>query len=56
VLEIELKMDPIEFRPWSSKSLRECYPMRAERFGWSRRPFAPRSMRQGTTGGLPDPW
>ena len=56
----ELKMDPIEFRlknyaetdpekqkPWSSKSLRECYRQGAERFGWSRRPMQPRSMREG---------
>ncbi|MDQ2711086.1 MAG: xanthine dehydrogenase family protein molybdopterin-binding subunit [Acidobacteriota bacterium] len=55
-----LKMDPIEFRlknyadsdpeekkPWSSKSLRECYKQGAERFGWSRRPMEPRSMRDG---------
>ncbi|MFL6449549.1 MAG: xanthine dehydrogenase family protein molybdopterin-binding subunit [Bryobacteraceae bacterium] len=55
-----LKMDPIEFRlknyaekdpeknlPWSSKSLRECYRVGADHFGWSRRPFAPRSMRDG---------
>ncbi|MBV8819994.1 MAG: xanthine dehydrogenase family protein molybdopterin-binding subunit, partial [Acidobacteriaceae bacterium] len=55
-----LKMDPIEFRlknyaetdpeenkPWSSKSLRECYRMGAERFGWSRRQPEPRSMREG---------
>ena len=55
-----LKMDPIEFRlknyaemdpekqkPWSSKSLRECYRQGAERFGWSRRMIEPRSMREG---------
>ncbi len=55
-----LKMDPIEFRlknyaesdpeenkPWSSKSLRECYRIGAERFGWSRRQPEPRSMREG---------
>ncbi len=55
-----LKMDPIEFRlknyaetdpeknkPWSSKSLRECYRQGAERFGWSRRTMEPRSMREG---------
>lgn len=56
-----LKMDPIEFRlknyaetdpeenkPWSSKSLRECYRQGAERFGWSRRNMQPRSMREGS--------
>ncbi len=55
-----LKMDPLEFRlknyaetdpekklPWSSKSLRECYRLGADHFGWSKRPFAPRSMRDG---------
>ncbi len=55
-----LKMDPLEFRlknyaeqdpekkkPWSSKSLRECYRQGAERFGWSRRPMEPRSLREG---------
>jgi xanthine dehydrogenase YagR molybdenum-binding subunit len=36
--------DPGEGRPWSSKSLRECYQRGAERFGWSRRTPAPRSM------------
>ncbi len=57
-----LKMDPIEFRlknyaehdpeenkPWSSKSLRECYRLGAERFGWSKRQVEPRSMRDGHT-------
>lgn len=56
----ELKMDPIEFRlknyaetdpqenkPWSSKSLRECYRQGAERFGWANRKIEPRSMREG---------
>jgi xanthine dehydrogenase YagR molybdenum-binding subunit len=58
----ELKLDPVEFRlknyagtdpetghPWSSKSLRECYRVGAERFGWSRRKPEPRSMRDGDT-------
>jgi xanthine dehydrogenase YagR molybdenum-binding subunit len=56
----ELKMDPIEFRlknyseqdpeksrAFSSKSLRECYRLGGERFGWNRRSAAPRSMRDG---------
>jgi xanthine dehydrogenase YagR molybdenum-binding subunit len=56
----ELKMDPIEFRlknyaerdedkglPWSGKSLRECYRLGAERFGWSKRPHDPRATRDG---------
>jgi xanthine dehydrogenase YagR molybdenum-binding subunit len=57
-----LKMDPLEFRlknyadqdpdknrPWSSKSLRECYRVGAERFGWSKRRPEPRSLREGHT-------
>ena len=56
----ELRMDPVEFRlknyaeqdpqenrPWSSKSLRECYRKGAEKFGWSARKLDPRSMREG---------
>src|SRR5207248_328883 len=50
-LELRLKnyaeQDPEENKPWSSKSLRECYRAAAERFGWSKRPPAPRSMREG---------
>jgi xanthine dehydrogenase YagR molybdenum-binding subunit len=55
-------MDPIEFRlanyaktnpengkPWSSKSLQECYRQGAERFGWARRKPEPRSWREGNT-------
>ncbi len=38
--------DPGEGKPWSSKSLRECYERGAERFGWSRRSPAPRSMTE----------
>lgn len=61
-LAYALKMDPIAFRlknyaetdpeenkPWSSKSLRECYRLGAERFGWSKRRLEPRSMREGNT-------
>lgn len=36
-----------EDKPYSSKALRECYEQGAERFGWSRRSMAPRSMRDG---------
>ncbi len=56
----ELKMDPIDLRlknyaendpeknrPWSSKSLKECYRLGAERFGWSKRPTQPRSLKDG---------
>jgi xanthine dehydrogenase YagR molybdenum-binding subunit len=59
-LAVALDMDPLELRlqnyaerneqdnlPWSSKELRACYRMAAERFGWARRPPAPRSMREG---------
>ncbi|MET0403475.1 MAG: xanthine dehydrogenase family protein molybdopterin-binding subunit [Cystobacter sp.] len=58
----QLKMDPLEFRrrnhadtdpehgrPWSSKSLLECYRVGAERFGWAKRPLAPRALREGST-------
>ena len=52
-LEFRLKnyaeTDPEEKKPWSSKSLRECYKQGAERFGWSRRQMPPRSMRDGNT-------
>ncbi|MBO0931516.1 xanthine dehydrogenase family protein molybdopterin-binding subunit [Fibrella aquatilis] len=56
----QLKMDPLAFRlanyaekdpnkdkPFSSKSLRECYRQGAERFGWSKRPAEPRSLKNG---------
>ncbi|WP_257450021.1 xanthine dehydrogenase family protein molybdopterin-binding subunit [Archangium lipolyticum] len=59
-LAYALKMDPLELRrinhadknpedgrPWSSKSLLECYRWGAERFGWKKRPLQPRSMRDG---------
>lgn len=59
-LAYELKIDPIELRlrnhadidpdeklPWSSKSLKECYKLGAEKFGWSQRNPTPRSMRDG---------
>src|SRR5205085_4084951 len=57
-LAMKLDMDPIELRlknyaetdpesgrPFSSKSLRECYAKAAERFGWPSRNAKPRSMR-----------
>jgi len=59
-LAVALGMDPVELRlknyaekdpesdkPWSSKSLRECYRVGAERFGWSKRSAKPRSMTDG---------
>ena len=39
--------DPEANKPWSSKSLRECYRVGAQAFGWSKRQMAPRSMRDG---------
>ncbi|MBV8968881.1 MAG: xanthine dehydrogenase family protein molybdopterin-binding subunit [Verrucomicrobia bacterium] len=57
-LAIKLKMDPVELRlrnysdfypgsslPWSSKHLRECYQLGAEKFKWSNRSVEPRSVR-----------
>lgn len=59
-LAIALNIDPVDLRlrneperdefknlPFSSRSTRECYRAAAERFGWSRRISAPRSMRDG---------
>jgi xanthine dehydrogenase YagR molybdenum-binding subunit len=59
-LAYELKIDPLELRlinyaevhpesgkPYSSKALRECYRLGAEKFGWKNRKFEPRSMRDG---------
>ncbi|MEK6279322.1 MAG: xanthine dehydrogenase family protein molybdopterin-binding subunit [Acidobacteriota bacterium] len=59
-LAYELKIDPLELRlinyaekdpasgkPFSSKALRECYRLGAEKFGWQNRKFEPRSMRDG---------
>ena len=59
-LAYALKVDPLELRlinyaevdpqsgkPWSSKALRECYRLGAEKFGWKDRKFEPRSMRDG---------
>jgi xanthine dehydrogenase YagR molybdenum-binding subunit len=59
-LAVALKLDPVELRlqnyaerdegedkPWSSKSLRECYRQAATRFGWAKRKAEPRSMRDG---------
>ncbi len=39
--------DPDKDRPFSSKSLRECYKLGADRFGWEKRTPEPRSMRKG---------
>jgi xanthine dehydrogenase YagR molybdenum-binding subunit len=39
------EVEPISGKPFSSKALRECYAQGAERFGWSKRPLAPRALR-----------
>ncbi len=39
------EVEPATGKPFSSKALRECYAQAAERFGWARRPLAPRQMR-----------
>ncbi len=59
-LSYALKMDPIELRlknyaatdpeknlPWSSKYLKECYQLGAERIGWKNRAQQPGSIKQG---------
>ena len=59
-LSYQLGMDPLQLRlrnyaevqpqsglPWSSKALRECYEVGAERFGWSRRNPEVASTRDG---------
>ena len=50
-LELRLRnyaeRDPTSDLPYSSKALRECYALGAERFGWSRRKPAPRATREG---------
>jgi xanthine dehydrogenase YagR molybdenum-binding subunit len=43
----EPTMDEGENKPFSSRSLMQCYDVGAERFGWARRTPAPRSMRDG---------
>jgi CO/xanthine dehydrogenase Mo-binding subunit len=59
-LSYRLGIDPIQLRlrnyaevhpqtglPWSSKALRQCYQVGAERFGWARRNPEAGSMREG---------
>ncbi|TGR23076.1 MULTISPECIES: xanthine dehydrogenase family protein molybdopterin-binding subunit [unclassified Mesorhizobium] len=41
------EVDPVSGKPFSSKALRECYRLGAERFGWKKRNPEPRSMRDG---------
>jgi len=60
-LSYALQMDPVALRlknyaerdptldlPFSTKELRACYSQGANRFGWSERPLAPRSTREGS--------
>ena len=60
-LAVALGLDPLELRlrcysdrdqhtdrPYSSKSLRDCYRQGAEAFSWDKRNPEPRSMRDGT--------
>jgi xanthine dehydrogenase YagR molybdenum-binding subunit len=60
-LAVALKLDPLELRlrcyserdqhsdrPYSSKSLRDCYLQGAAAFGWEKRNPEPRSIRDGT--------
>jgi xanthine dehydrogenase YagR molybdenum-binding subunit len=57
----ELKMDPLQLRilnytdvdphskkPFTEKSLHECYSRASEKFGWAKRNPEPRSMRNGS--------
>jgi xanthine dehydrogenase YagR molybdenum-binding subunit len=59
-LSYALKMDPIALRlknytekdpernlPWSSKYLKECYELGADRIGWENRPAKPGAQREG---------
>jgi xanthine dehydrogenase YagR molybdenum-binding subunit len=46
-LRNEPKEDEFKKQPFSSRSIRECYRLAAERFGWSGRSREPRSMRDG---------
>jgi xanthine dehydrogenase YagR molybdenum-binding subunit len=41
------EVDPESGKPFSSKALRECYRLGAEKFGWKNRNPEPRSMRDG---------
>jgi len=46
-LDNDTNVDEGEGKPFSSRSLAQCLQQGAERFGWSRRTPAPRSMRDG---------
>ena len=55
-----LNLDPLDFRlrnytdqdpesgkPWSTKFLKECYQLGAERIGWNKRQLQPGALREG---------
>jgi xanthine dehydrogenase YagR molybdenum-binding subunit len=59
-LAYKLNIDPLQLRlinyaekdvskdrPWTEKSLRQCYTQAAERFGWSKRNPQPGQLREG---------
>ncbi|WP_207515152.1 xanthine dehydrogenase family protein molybdopterin-binding subunit [Longitalea luteola] len=59
-LAFALNLDPLEFRirnhsdtdpernlPWSSKHVKECYEMGAEKIGWKERKLQPRALKDG---------
>ena len=46
-LRNEPEIDEAEGKPFSSRSLTQCYELAARQFGWSRRTPEPRSMRDG---------
>jgi xanthine dehydrogenase YagR molybdenum-binding subunit len=56
-LAYALNLDPLEFRlrnhadtdnlPWSSKHLKECYEMGADKIGWKERKLQPRMAKEG---------
>jgi xanthine dehydrogenase YagR molybdenum-binding subunit len=43
----DTRTDPIDGKPYSSRSLMTCFDRAADRFGWRRRNPAPGSMRDG---------
>jgi xanthine dehydrogenase YagR molybdenum-binding subunit len=43
----DTQTDPVDGKPYSSRSLMKCFDQAAEKFGWSDRSAAPGSMREG---------
>jgi xanthine dehydrogenase YagR molybdenum-binding subunit len=39
--------DPVDGKPFSSRSLMQCFDQAAAQFGWSKRPTTPGSVREG---------